>query len=78
MVAKAKSIKAIEIVAEVRQLKSMADGSINLTLNLPERCKEQAKVLLDWLGLEVKAVIANDKKGKKKGLDFLMEPELLD
>jgi len=53
-----KQIKAVEIRAEVRQIKTMADGTVNITLNLPEDCKEQVKVLLDWLQLEVKAVIA--------------------
>ena len=51
-------IKAVEVVAEVRQIRTMADGSVNLILNLPEYCIPQVKVLLDWLGLEVKAVIA--------------------
>jgi len=51
-------IRAVEIRAEVRQIKTMADGTINLVLNLPEDCREQAKILLDWLKLEVKAVIA--------------------
>ena len=51
-------VKAVEIRAELRQIKTMADGAGNLTLNLPEDCKEQVKVVLDWLGMEVKAVIA--------------------
>jgi hypothetical protein len=51
------NIKAVEIHAEVRQLKTMVDGSVNLTLNISEDCMEQVKILLDWLGLEVKAVI---------------------
>jgi hypothetical protein len=53
-----KDIKAVEVRAEVRQIKTMADGSINVVLNLPEDCREQVKVLLDWIGFEVKAVIA--------------------
>lgn len=52
-----KEIKAVEFRAEVRQLKTMADGTVNVILNLPEDCKEQAKILLDWLGLEVKSVV---------------------
>ena len=48
----------MEIRAEVRQIKTMVDGSVNLTLNIPEDCKEQVKILLDWLGLEVKLVVA--------------------
>ena len=54
----AETIKAVEIRAEVRQLKTMADGTVTLVLNIPEDCMNQVKVMLDWLGLEVKAVIA--------------------
>jgi len=50
-------VTAVEIRAELRQIKTMADGTVNIVLNLPEDCIEQVKVLLDWLGLEVKAVI---------------------
>jgi hypothetical protein len=53
-----REIKAVEIRAEVRQIKTMADGTVNVILNLPEDCKEQCKVLLDWLGFEVTAVVA--------------------
>ena len=51
-------IKAVEIRAEVRQIKTMADGTVNLVLNLPEDCMEQVKVLLDWLQLEVKVLLS--------------------
>ena len=51
-------IRAVEVRAELRQIKTMADGTVNIVLNLPEDCKEQVKVLLDWLGLELKLVIA--------------------
>ena len=50
-------IKAVEVRAEVRQIKTMVDGSVNVVLNIPEDCLEQVKVMLDWLNLEVKAVI---------------------
>ena len=53
-------IKAVEIRAELRQIKSMADHTFNIVLNLPEDCREQVKVLLDWLGFEVRVVIANE------------------
>jgi hypothetical protein len=49
--------KAIEIRAEVRQIRTMADGTVNVTLNLPEDCMSQVKVMLDWLGLEIRAVM---------------------
>jgi hypothetical protein len=52
-------IKAVEVRAELRQIKTMADGTVNIVLNLPEDCKEQVKVLLDWLGYELKMVIAD-------------------
>ncbi len=52
-------VKAVEIRAELRQIKTMADGSVNIVLNLPEDCIEQVKAMLDWLGLEVKAVIVS-------------------
>jgi len=51
---------AIEIRAEVRQIKTMADGTVNVILNLPEDCKPQTKVLLDWIGLEVRGIIQLD------------------
>lgn len=53
------AVKAVEIRAELRQVKTMVDHTVNVTLNLPEDCIEQVKVLLDWLGLEVGVVIAN-------------------
>lgn len=53
-------IKAVEVRAEIRQIKTMVDGSVSVTINLPEDCREQVKVLLDWIGLEVRAVIASE------------------
>ena len=50
-------IKAVEIRAELRQIKTMADGTVNVVLNLPEDCKEQVKVMLDWLGYELRGVL---------------------
>jgi hypothetical protein len=50
-------VKAVEIEAELRQIRTMADGSVNIVLNVPEYCREQIKVMLDWLHLEVKVVM---------------------
>lgn len=50
-------VSAVEIRAEVRQVKSMVDHTYNVTLNIPEDCIEQVKVLMGWIGEEVKAVI---------------------
>jgi len=34
----------------------MADFTINITLNIPENCKEQAKKFIDWQGKVVRIV----------------------
>lgn len=49
-------VKAVEYVAEVRQIKTMADGTVNVTINLPENCKEQAKMFLEWQGAQIRSV----------------------
>jgi hypothetical protein len=56
-----KAIRAVEVRAEIRQIKTMVDGTVTVTLNLPENCKEQAKVLMDWQGKDVRVVIENDR-----------------
>ena len=53
-------IKAVEVRAELRQIKTMADGSTNVVLNIGEDCREQTKVLLDWLLDTVRLVIVKD------------------
>ena len=47
---------AIEAVAEVRQVKTMADFTVTVSLNFPETCKEQAKQFIDWQGKMVRIV----------------------
>lgn len=59
-------LRAVEVRAEIRQLKTMADGSLNLTLNLGEDCLNQAGVLLGWLGLEVRAVIERVERHERR------------
>ena len=36
-------VKAVEIRAELRQIKTMADFSANLIINVPEDCREQGR-----------------------------------
>ena len=55
-------VKAVEVLAEVHQIRTCADGSVNVILNLPETCIEQAKVLLGWKGAEVRAVIQLEER----------------
>ena len=54
----AEAIKAVEFEAELRQVKSMADHSFNVTLNVPEYCLPQVQQLMGWLSNEVKVIIA--------------------
>ena len=54
-------IKAVEVRAELRQIKTMADGSVNIVLNLPEDCREQVKVMMDWHHLEIYGVLALER-----------------
>jgi len=62
-------IKAIEFIAEVRQIRGMVDGSVNVTLNLGENMMDQAKVLLDWHHLAVRGVleVVEQKEEQKYG-----------
>ena len=38
----------VEFHAEVRAVKTMADGTVNVTLNLPEYHLDAAKRFMDW------------------------------
>ena len=53
-------IRAVEIQAELRQIKTMSDGSVNIVLNVPEYCMQQVKEMMDWLNLLVKCVIEKE------------------
>jgi hypothetical protein len=48
---------AIEFEAEMRQVKSMADGTYNVVLNVPEYCLPQVKEMMGWLKELVQAVM---------------------
>jgi hypothetical protein len=52
---------AIEFDAEMRQVKSMADGTYNIVLNVPEYCLPQVKEMMGWLKSLVKVVMANEE-----------------
>lgn len=54
----AKQIKAVEFEAELRQIKSKADHTYDLILNVPEYCLPQVKEMMGWLAEQVKVVIA--------------------
>lgn len=47
-------IRALEGEAELRQIKTMSDHTVNVTLNMPEYCLPQVQTMLAWLGDMVK------------------------
>lgn len=51
---------AVEFEAELRQVKSMADGTYNLVLNVPEYCLAQVQTMMGWLKELVRIVIVKD------------------
>jgi len=52
-------VVAIEFEAEMRQIRSMADGTYNIVLNVPEYCLPQAQTMMGWLKGLVKIVMVN-------------------
>ena len=67
-------IKAVEIEGTIKRLRTMADGSIDLTINLPEYCGAQAGQMIAWINelvggvLEVKPKDNGNKKSTLYGL----------
>lgn len=51
---------AVEFEAEMRQVKSMADGTYNIVLNVPEYCLPQVQTMMGWLKSLVTVVMAQD------------------
>ena len=58
---------AVEFVAEVRQVKTMVDKTINITLNLPEMCRPAAQWFMAHQSDMIKAVcVIEDKSDKSR------------
>ena len=53
---------AVEFEAEMRQVKSMADGTYNIVLNVPEYCLPQLQTMMGWLKSLVRVVMVNEEK----------------
>jgi hypothetical protein len=51
---------AVEFEAEMRQVKSMADGTYNIVLNVPEYCLAQTQTMMAWLKSMVHIVAVKD------------------
>ena len=56
----AKEPVAVEFEAEMRQVKSMADNTYNIVLNVPEYCLPQVQTMMGWLKSLVTVVMAQD------------------
>jgi hypothetical protein len=58
--------KSIEFYCLIKQVKSMADHSYNVTINLPEYCSDQAGQLLKLIDTFCKGVLVfEDDSGKE-------------
>jgi hypothetical protein len=55
-------IKAVELDAELRQVKSMTDHSYNVILNVGEEGLKQVQQLMGWIGDMVKIVMVDETK----------------
>jgi hypothetical protein len=51
-------VKAVEVRAQLLRIRTRADRTSDVTLNIPEDCTEQVKVLLGWLMDEVDVILA--------------------
>lgn len=60
-------IRAVEFVAEVRRVMTLSDHTVNVTLNLPEYCVQQAAWFMQHQGAMVHGVMElNDDNGRKQ------------
>jgi len=49
--------QVVKFDAELRQIKSMADGTYNLVLNIPEYCLTQTQTMMAWLKAQVDVAV---------------------
>lgn len=60
--------QVVKFDAELRQIKSMADGTFNLILNVPEYCLPQTQTMMAWLKAQVDvAVVYVPQEEKEDG-----------
>ena len=57
---------AIEAECEIRQVKTMADRTVNVTFNLPEYCADQSAWLLKKVG-DMARIVVGPPKEKENG-----------
>ena len=58
-----KPIRAVEFRAEILQIKTKVDHTVNIILNIPEYNIAQVKVMLDFIGKDLRVLIEDDKNG---------------
>ena len=67
---------AAEFVAEIRQVKTMVDKTVNVTLNLPETCREAAMWMMSHQSdmIRIVAVLEDtkqsDRRTKKRSTNY--------
>jgi hypothetical protein len=50
-------IKAIELVAELRAIRTLSDGTFSVQLVLPEYMLDAVKVMMGWIKDEVHCIL---------------------
>lgn len=59
--------KAVEFQCQLKRVRTMADGTVDVTLNLPEYSKEQVKVMFDWLLWELRGWLTVAENYRDRG-----------
>ena len=59
--------QVVKFDAELRQIKSMSDGTFNLVLNIPEYCLTETQTMMAWLKGQVDVAIVFDKQTGANG-----------
>jgi len=49
--------QVVKFDAELRQIKSMADGTFNIVLNIPEYALSQTQTMMGWLKSQVDVAV---------------------
>ena len=52
---------AVEFEAEMRQVKSMSDGTYTIVLNVPEYCLPQVQTMMGWLKSLIRVVMVEEQ-----------------
>jgi hypothetical protein len=53
-------IRAVEIQAELRAIRTLSDGTFSVQLVLPEYMLEQVRIMMGWIKDEVRCIIEDE------------------